>query len=81
MKNDSRKGAKDAKFGEDILTADLRRLTQKKIYSPQRRRGRREKPEISKENRNFVCREKATDKKVALLRTIRRNRVSDWHHE
>jgi len=33
-KDTSRKGAKGAKFGKDILTADLRRLTQ--IYADQR---------------------------------------------
>ncbi len=40
------KDAKSAKekqqTEQDKLTADLRRLTQKKTYSPQRRRGRRE---------------------------------------
>jgi hypothetical protein len=45
-KDASRKDAKDAKgkqrTEQDKLTADLRRLAQMKIYSPQRRRGRRE---------------------------------------
>ncbi len=36
-----RKGAKGAKVGKTSLTADLRRLSQIKIYSPQRRRKQR----------------------------------------
>jgi len=78
--DDSRKGAKVAKFGENILTADLRRLSQIRIRTFHRRDAKYAKEillaqsgdddwaiiYISNLSNVFVCRRLPTNKKLIL---------------
>jgi len=71
--DDSRKDAKDAKFGEDILTADSRRYSQMTIHRRDALRwtqgGERDRTTAGAENYFYVCRETATNKNISPLGT------------